>query len=174
MKLMIARKILPFNTRKLVKNPPVSRGSTPFQEVQQIGILYTIEDKAKHQEVSLLVQELEEMGKKVQVLCYKPKNADNPDFRFEFFEEANLSFFGRLEGESIDTFLKKPFDYLFFLDKEANLYMENILARSKARCRVAINQPEDKRALFELMIQPKSQNLRELIAEILRYVKCIG
>lgn len=174
MKLMIARKILPYLTRKQVKKPPVSRHSTPFEQVQHVGILFSFRDKKKYQEISRLVEELKAQGKKVQVLGYKPKEIDNPEFRFDFFEEDDLSFFGKLESDSINTFLSEQFDYLFFLDKEASLYMENILARSKAHCRVAINQPEDKRTLFELMIDPKSDSIRELIDEIMRYVKRIG
>ena len=107
-------------------------------------------------------------------MSYKSKLVDNHDFRYSFYEDKELSFWGKLEGEAVSQFLSNTYDYLLYLDKEMSLLMEHLLACTKARCRVGIEPPADKVPFFELMLRSKKTTTSDLIPELLHFMKRIG
>lgn len=136
------------NARK--KNKSI-RASLPYPQAIRIGVLFTVEDKAKHDEVKRLVRLLETEGKKVQVLEYLPRKKENYDFLFDFFTIDELSFWGSLQSDKALHFADTTFDYLFNLDTEPNDLVDYLMARSKAYCRVGAYR-ENHTVDFELMI----------------------
>jgi hypothetical protein len=52
---------------QLKKNKAV-RKSTAYKQAETIGILFSVEDKKKHDEVKEFIHKLQQDGKKVQVL----------------------------------------------------------------------------------------------------------
>ncbi|MFN8691480.1 MAG: DUF6913 domain-containing protein, partial [Cyclobacteriaceae bacterium] len=123
------------NARK--KNKSI-RASLPYPQAMSIGVLFTVEDKAKHDEVKRLVKVLETEGKKVRVLEFLPRKKENYDFLFDFFTIDELSFWGSLQSDKALHFADTTFDYLFNLDTEPNDLIDYLLARSKAHCRVGV------------------------------------
>ena len=69
---------------QLKRNKTVRR-STPYQQAQTVGILFSVEDKRKHDDVKEFVHKLQQDGKKVQVLEFLPEKKDNFEFMFDFF-----------------------------------------------------------------------------------------
>jgi hypothetical protein len=103
------------------------------------------------------VKRLELEGKKVTVLCFLPKNKDNYEFMFDFFTDKDLSFWGAITSSQALKFADIPFDFLFYLDTAPNPLVLNILARSKAKCRVGkfFDKGEP---YFEFMLEIKDGN----------------
>jgi hypothetical protein len=158
---------LRYQTRTLLKSNHAVRASLPYKQAHSIGILFTVEDRKKHDEVKELVKRLELEGKKITVLCFLPKNKDNYEFMFDFFTDKDLSFWGSITSPQALKFADTPFDFLFYLDNAPNPLVLNILARSKAKCRVGkfFDKGEP---YFEFMLEIKN-GIRSLIDGIHNY-----
>ena len=146
---------LKYKTKNFLKTNSALRTSLPYKQASSIGIIFSVEDRTKHDEVKDFVKKLEHDGKQVKVMSYLPKNKDNYEFMYDFFTDKDISFWGNITSESANRFAEIPFDFLFYLDTNPNPFILNILARSKAKCRVGKFWDEGQR-FFEFMIEVKN------------------
>lgn len=153
-------------TNQLKKNKAV-RKSTDYKKAETVGILFSVEDKKKHDEVKEFIQKLQQDGKKVQVLEFLPEKKENPEFMFDFFTIKDISFWGKIESDKTLKFSDTAFDYLFCLDTKLNPMISYILARSKSKCRVG-KYTESAQPLFELMIDSNGST-KSLIDGMYKY-----
>jgi len=112
---------------------------------------------------------LEQDGKQVKVLEYLPKTKENYEFLFDFFTIKDLNFWGSIHNEAAIQFAQTPFDYLFYVDEVHNPLILNLMAQSKAHCRVGQYQEENE-TYFEFMIQHKG-TIKGLIDNMYAYTK---
>lgn len=152
----------------LLRNKDGDRSSVSYAAARQVGVLFSVEDKAKHEIIKDFIRKLEQDGKDVKVMEYLAPDKQNFEFKFDFFTENDVSFWGKITSANALKFADTPFDYLFYLDTEPNPLMVHILARSKARCRVG-RQWEDGPAYFEFMVQAPP-SVKELADTIHRYI----
>jgi hypothetical protein len=149
---MFKMNFLKMRTETALKKNKTTRGSKPYKQAVSVGVVFSVEDKQKHLDIKEFIQQLERDGKKVQVLEYLPPKKENFEFKFDFFTIKDLSFWGNLESQVTNKFIETPFDYLFYIDKESNPLVLNLLARCKAQCRIGrYNENESK--FYELMIE---------------------
>ena len=92
---------------------------------------------------------------------------ENYEFKFDFFSEKDLSFWGKITAENALRFSETPFDFLFYIDINPNPFILYLLARGKARCRVGRSW-EQGRPYFEFMIESINSN-QSLIEGIYKY-----
>lgn len=144
-------------TQAALKKNKTIHASTPYQKAASMGIIFTVEDKQKHEAVKELVRLLERDGKKVQVLEFLPDKKTNHEFKFDFFTIKDISFWGGVNAPNALKFAETPFDYLFCIDKESNPLILNLLAQSKAHCRVG-KFSEAESSFFEFMIEQNGTN----------------
>lgn len=156
-------------TRQALKKNHSLRASLPYLQAHTIGVLFTVEDKQKHLDVKEFIHQLEQDGKKVQVLEYLPLKKENYEFRFDFFTIKDLTFWGRINSAQAQKFLETPFDYLFYLDKEANPLALYVLASCKAKCRIG-RFVENDESYFEMMIGQNGTN-KGLMDTMYKYTK---
>ncbi len=171
---MFKKKLLLFNTKSSLKNAK-SRDSIGFKNAKNVGVIFSIEDLNKHKSIKTFIKTLEEEGKTVQVLSYLGKGKDNHEFLFDFFTDEDISMWGKQQNEIANRFTENKFDFLFHLDINRNDMIENILAKSNAKCRIGIiNNDEESNQFYELMLHPSSeQSFDLLLEEILHFVKKI-
>lgn len=134
-----------------------------------MGILFTIEDRAKHDGIKEFVKKLESEGKTVNVLAFLPEKKENFEFLFNYFTVKDISFWGNLLSNDALTFASTPFDFLYCLDEVLSPMVLNVLARSKAKCRIGNYHPGEEN-YFELMIENKT-GIKGLMEGELRYTK---
>ena len=158
---------LKIRTNNQLKKNKSQRANIPYSQAQTVGILFSVEDKLKHDQIKEFVHKLEHDGKKVQVLEFLPNKKDNYEFMFDFFTMKDISFWGQIESEKTLKFSDTPFDYLFCLDTEQNPMLLYLLARSKSKCRVG-KFKEDEKPFFEFMIDSNG-NTKALIDGIYKY-----
>lgn len=158
---------LRFSTNSQVKKNKTHRESVTFAKAQSVGILFSVEDRAKHDVVKELIKKLEGEGKKVTVLAFLPEKKENFEFLFNYFTIKDISFFGNLQSNDALNFSNTPFDFLYCLDELPNLMVLNILARCKAKCRIG-KYADGHEAFFELMIESKN-GVRSLAEGALKY-----
>ena len=163
--------LLKLHTNLSLRKNKSSRASMPYREADKVGIVFTVEDKNKHNQIKELIRKLESDGKNVSVVCYLPRDKQNYEFRFDFFTDKDLSFWGRITSETALKFCNTTFDYLFYLDTDPNPLILNLLARSKAKCRMGKYWEEGK-PYFEFMLQNIS-GIQGLIDGMYKYTSLL-
>ncbi|MEQ8303408.1 MAG: hypothetical protein RIB47_08460 [Cyclobacteriaceae bacterium] len=166
---MFKSQFLQLRTNSELKKNKSIRGSVPYKYATQVGILFSVEDKAKHDAVKEFIKILEADGKKVKVLEFLPNKKENYEFMFDFFTIKDLSFWGKIDSQDASKFSEVPFDYLFCLDTESNPLVQHLLARSKAKCRIGRYAEKDQ-SFYELMIE-QNGTARGLIDSMYKYTK---
>jgi hypothetical protein len=170
---MFISKFLEFNTKRYLRKNEVDRKTIGFRKAQKIGIIFSAEGIEKHHAIKSLIKDLKEEGKEVAVLSFLGKGKQNHEFLFDIITVNDIGFWGSIQNENILKFAEEPFDYLFHLDTTDNRILDNILAMSKAKCRVGLFK-EGRGSYFELMINPKDPaSSEELIHDIYHYTKTI-
>jgi hypothetical protein len=159
---------LKIRTNSQLKKNKAVRSSLPYTQAKTVGVLFSVEDKKKHDEIKALIHKLEHDGKKVDVISFLPNKKENYEFMFDFFTMKEVTFFGQITSNHAIKFSETPFDYLFCLDAEPNPMILNLLARSKAKCRVGKFQ-EEATPFFELMIDNVDKQTKGLIDGIYKY-----
>ncbi len=158
---------LKIRTNSQLKKNKTLRANLPYKQATNIGIIFSVEDKMKHDGIKDLVKKFEHDGKKVSVIEFLPNKKDNYEFLFDFFSDKDLSFWGNITSPSALKFSDTPFDFLYYIDATPNPLILNLLARSKSKCRVGKFWEED-HSFFELMIESNG-NTRALMDNMYTY-----
>lgn len=160
--------LLKMRTERLLQKDGGSRSSVSYALARNVGVLFSVEDKAKHEVVKDFIKKLEHDGKQVKVMEYLPPDKQNFEFKFDFFTENDISFWGKITSANALKFAETPFDYLVYLDTEPNPLLMHLLARSKAKCRVG-RQWDNSPSYFEFMVQAPP-NVKVLTDTIHKYI----
>jgi hypothetical protein len=130
-----------------------------------------VQDRQKHDHIKEFVRKLEHDGKKVKALGYLPPNQENHEFMFDIFTPREISFWGNIEATSAVEFASTPFDFLIYLDSTPNPLILNIIAKSKAKCRVG-KFWEEGGPYFEMMVESYG-NPKLLIDHLYQYTSAL-
>jgi hypothetical protein len=158
---------LKFKTNSLLKKHKALRSNVAYKNAKTVGIIFTVEDKQKHFIVKEFIKKLELDEKHIQVLEYLPAKHDNYEFKFDYFSDKDLSFWGNITSSAALQFADAPFDFLFYIDLEPNDLVLHLLARSKAKCRVG-RYFEEGDKYMDLMIESVA-NTQALVDTMHKY-----
>lgn len=158
---------LKMRTNSQLNKNKAPRATTPYKQAVSVGVLFTVDDRHKHDEIKSFIHKLEHDGKKVDVISFLPAKKENHEFMFDFFTLKEISFWGVNKSHHASKFSNTPFDYLFCLDDDPNPLILNVLACSKAKCRVG-KYKEEATPYFEFMID-NAGHTKELIDGIYKY-----
>jgi len=171
---VINRSLLQKRTARLISENQSARRTVSYAKVNTIGILFTQQSREKYQAVRDLVKQLKSDGKQVEVLCYLEKGGENYDFRYDYITSSDVGLWGKMQSTSALNFAQKNFDYLFYLDLDENLYLENVLAMSKANCRIGFFKRNND-SLLDLMLTVNGKtSINEAIDQVLFYTRKLG
>ena len=145
-------RFLNYRTRSYLRKNKTQRFNQAYGKAASVGVIFTVQDRQKHDHIKEFIRKLEHDGKKVKALAYLPPNQENYEFMFDFFTARDISFWGKIEATSAIDFANTPFDFLIYLDSTLNPLILNVIARSKARCRVG-RFWEEAEPYFEMMIE---------------------
>ncbi|HEY9044957.1 MAG TPA: hypothetical protein VIN08_03645 [Ohtaekwangia sp.] len=154
-------------TNALLKKNKALRANVGYKQAKTVGLIFSVEDKQKHFIVKEFIKKLEQDEKNVQVLEYLPAKHDNFEFRFDFFTEKDLSFWGNITSSTALQFAEAPFDFLFYIDLTPNPLVLHLLAKSKAKCRVG-KFFDDGQLYLDLMIESVA-NTQALVDGMYKY-----
>lgn len=161
------KNLLKLRTDWELRTNKAARSTVPYQQALNVGVIFTVEDRQKHDCIKEFIKKLEHDGKKVQVIEYLPEDRENYEFKFDFFTENDLSFWGKVTAGNAMRFSETPFDYLFYIDITPNPMIMFLLAHGKARCRVGRSWV-DARSYFEFMIESFNSN-QSLVEGMYKY-----
>jgi len=160
-------------TKRAIRKSTVSRENISFRNAKSIGIIYSWEGKRKAEIINDFAKEMELAGKKVQILCYSRVDLKVIPVLVNFFRDSDFFYFGKIKSHKLNDFINLRFDFLYHLDTTQNIYIENVMAQSKARCRVS-RADYTKKDLYDFMIQTKGNvGIEKLCNEILHYTKAL-
>ena len=164
-------KFLRYKTKSYLKNNKTLRSSKAYKQAVSIGVIFTVEDRQKHDQIKNLIRKLEHDGKKVKALGFLPPNQENYEFLFDFFTYREISFWGNITAKSAVSFADSPFDFLLYLDTTPNELILNLVAKSKANCRIGKFWPEGE-PFFEMMIGSNGGS-KALIDDLYKYTTAL-
>lgn len=164
-------KFLKYRTESYLRKNKTLRSSQAYGKAASIGVIFTVEDRAKHDQIKDFIRKLEHDGKKVLALAYLPKDQENYEFLFDFFTAREISFWGNITATSALKFADTAFDFLIYLDATPNPLILNLVAKSKAKCRVG-KFWKDAEPFFEMMIESNG-NPRLLIDQLYKYTTAL-
>jgi hypothetical protein len=168
---MILGQALSYKTKMFLKQNLSIRESVSYNNAQSIGVIYSNDTPEKTKLAERLKDLLQADGKKVKVLAYD-RNVEVQHLPFESFSKKDLSFWGSFNKQSIDNFNDTTFDFLYCLDNNPGEIIKNILAKSKAKCRVGIcDNFEAHQNTFELIVQSAKDS--NVIDSVYSYTKKI-
>jgi hypothetical protein len=164
-------KFLKYKTKSYLRNNKTLRYSEPYKKAASIGVIFTVEDRQKHDHIKGLIRRLEHDGKQVKALAYLPANQENYEFLFDFFTYREISVWGNITASSAVTFTETSFDFLLYLDATPNDLILNLIAKSKAKCRIGKFWSEGE-PFFEMMIESNGDS-KSLIDALYRYTTAL-
>lgn len=172
---MIKKHIIRYRSRRALKKNPVKRENPSFHSARHIGIIFTWEGEKKTEIIQKFLQELDLTGKNFETLCFLPSSARQVQVpeAFRFFTKNDFNALGTIRSEFVQGFIDKKFDFLFHLDTLSNIYIENIMARCQAKCRVS-SYDLSRKDYYDFMIKAgENQAIDQLCREILHYTKSL-
>lgn len=164
-------KFLRYKTRSYLRNNKTLRYNEAYQKAVSIGLIFTVENRQKHDLIKSLIRKFEHDGKKVKALAFLPPDQENYEFLFDFFTYREISFWGNITATSALQFADTPFDFLIYLDANPNDLILNLVAKSKAKCRIGKFWKEGE-PFFEMMIESHGDT-RSLIDDVYRYTAAL-
>lgn len=164
-------KLLRYKTKSYLRKNKTLRYNEAYKKAVSIGLIFTVEDRQKHDQIKSLIRKFEHDGKKVKALAYLPPDQENYEFMFDFFTYREISLWGNITANSAREFADTPFDFLLYLDVIPNDLILNVVAQSKAKCRIgkfwSAGEP-----FFEMMIESKGDS-KVLIEELYKYITAL-
>lgn len=166
---MLGKYILNLKTSRALKTNEALRSSVGYADATSIGIIFSYQGVDHFERSMELVEKLEKDGKKVTVITFV-KEDKNSQFNFSFFSEKDLKPSGSWKNVKVAQFQSEPFDYVISLDEKVNKYTSNILALTKAKCRVGCYE-EGQGKFFELMINADTDSYDRFLSQVYHYLK---
>ena len=171
---VINKSFLQRRTARLLSEQESSRKTVSYDKAKKIGVLFTQSDRNKYLAVRNLIKSFKNDGKEVEVLCFLNKGGENYDFLYDYITSNDVGLWGKMQSSSALKFSKLDFDYLFYLDLKGNLYLENVMAMTKASCRIGFYKKKND-SLLDLMININGKTaIEDAIEQVLYYTKKLG
>jgi hypothetical protein len=164
-------KFLNLKTRSYLRKNKTLRFNTSYNTAKRVGVIFSVEDRQKHDDVKEFIKKLEHDGKHVSVMAFLPPDHENYEFLFDFFTEREISFWGNITATNAIQFADTSFDFLFCLDSTPNPLILNLIAKSKAKCRVGKCWSQGS-PYFEMMIESNGTT-KSLIDQVYQYTKAL-
>jgi hypothetical protein len=164
-------KLLQYKTKSFLRNNKTLRTNQAYGKAVSVGVIFTVEDRQKHDHIKDFIRKVEHDGKKVKALAFLPKDQENYEFLFDIFTAREISIWGNITATGALDFAESPFDFLIYLDATPNPLILNLVAKSKAKCRIG-KFWKDAEPYFEMMIESKG-NQKALIDQLYQYTAAL-
>ncbi|WP_339810904.1 hypothetical protein [uncultured Imperialibacter sp.] len=167
---MLGKLLLPVHTKKAIRKSTL-QVSPGYSDADQIGIIFKYLNDEHYEKVLSFIRQIQIDKKEVTTLAFFPKKEATSRYRIPRYSTDNLSVWGKLTSEEIDLFLTRNFDFLINLDTESHEFVDNILSRANAKCKIGHFMVERK-DFYQLMIHiDPSTDFEVFLDKIYFYIK---
>ncbi len=160
-----------------IRRNKAKRYSYSYLNAKKILIFFTSEGNQKIALVKGIQNKMEKEGKKVEFLFLLANEEDKPDAHLDDGMERltveDFSFFGEIHKPSVNTLLKKEYDYMIHADMESTIYSDLIMSKCKAKCRVGryFKGHDDQ---YDMMVSiPGDKKINFLLDQLYHYTKAL-
>ena len=168
---MILGQALTYKTNRFIKVNHNIRASVSYDKAVHIGVVFSNDSPEITKHVEYIHSLLKKDGKKIKILAYE-RDIQVKHLPFPSFTKKDVTFWGNYKNQSVHNFSSIPFDFLICLDSNPGIIIQNLLAKSKAKCRVGVcNNFENYNKLFELIVQNSSHS--NIVDGVFSYLKNI-
>lgn len=166
-----------FLLQKELKRVKRDKRNFSLDSSKTFGILYEYKNDEDFMVVDDLIHELQALKKEVKVLAY----ISDPNLlkyipqklSVDFFQLNDLTWYLSPKSTYVSSFVNTSYDILIDLNVNNVLPLKFVSATSKAHYKVGIYQ-EEMKEILDLLIKPKKKSsLKELIQEILYFLKLL-
>lgn len=170
----VKEKIFNLLRRRILVRNKQERLNPSFFNAKKIGLIYTWEGDLKREAIDDFIKVMEISGKEVSTACfYRSLKNITPYDDDLVVTRKDFKLFGGIKSEEAINFIDQKFDFLFHLDLNGNIFIENMLARCNACCRVG-RYEELKKDYYDFMIEVGSdKKIEKLCEEMLKYTKLL-
>jgi len=169
---MIGKYILSLRTSRALKSNQAIRIAEGYRNATSIGVLFSYQGHHHFEQSMELVEKMEGDGKTVDTITFVHDHKKS-DYNFTSFCEKDLNVSGNWNNVMVEKFKESPYDYLVCLDQAVNKFTKNILASSKAKCRVG-SFKEGQSDFFELMIHTENADYQRFLDQVYHYIKKVN
>jgi hypothetical protein len=150
------------------------RNTINYHQVNQIGILFHLDQNVDPEPLARFIKKLEQDHKKLKILTYFDQYTSHPyNFYIDYFQKSDINWKGEINSPKMNQFLDTQFDFLFCIESEPQPIFDLVLSQTKANCRIGLFD-EKRTNLFELMVQnPDWQNIEHTLDQMLKYTKLL-
>ncbi len=121
-----------------------------FKNADKIGIIYKYNSDFQPNVISF-IKKLKKYGKKVESICFIEEGQKDFNYQCSAFSYKDISLLGTILDTSIEKFIDTAYDYLFYIDFNANCIIKYLIAKSKAKCKLGFYN-QDFSPLLDLMV----------------------
>ena len=154
---MLGSFFLPYHTARYNKKKNIRRFSCSFEEATAIGLVCSYRSLIGDKVIDQFVERLKQSGKKVTLLVFHENSNSTEGLSNNSFSKRDLSFFGFWKKERVKNFISKEFNFLLYLDLSYNEFTSNVIAQSKAHCRIGVFD-DDPKPFLELIVKYVEEN----------------
>lgn len=167
---MLGKLLLPVHTKRAIKNESPT-ASVGYREALKIGLIFRYLNDVHYQRIVRFSKEFVIDRKDVSILAFYPKPTVPPEPGLPAFTTKNLSFWGKLTSEEIELFLQQQYDFLINLDLEPHDFVDNILSRVQAKCKIG-HYKVQREIFYQLMIQVNpADDFEQFLEQVSHYIK---
>jgi hypothetical protein len=167
-KRYVGRRVLQNKLKSIKRNPKVCN----INEAKSVGIIYNATNSVSFEIIRDFTRILMQKKIEVSVLGYvhSKKLIDHYLYRkgFDFFTKNNLNWYSRPKSDTVDDFIKKPYDILINLSLEKYYPIQYVLALSPSTFKVGkyFNEPNYMDMMIDIEKEKKAmKDVKEEISK---------
>ena len=165
---MFKRIGLKYRTRRASKSRNDLR-NLPNKNSQKVGIV-TSKEIYKSSGFKDFIKKVSSKGLDADILIFN-QDKNNSDSLNSQYTTNDYTWSGKIKSPLVNKFIKTPFDFLFSVNTSSILHVDNILALSKAKCRIGTTT-QDVSEHLDFMIKVKeNSSIDKLTNSMLHYTE---
>ncbi len=146
----IKEKLFDIYTTRILKKNARRVENLGFKNAVQIGIIYKYNSSFQHNVINF-IKKLKKHGLKVKSICFVEEGQKDFNYQCPAFSYKDISMLGTILDAEIEKFIGTAYDYLFYIDFNANCIIRYLIAKSKAKCKIGFYNQEFS-SLLDLMV----------------------
>tara|TARA_B100000795_G_scaffold168785_1_gene127190 strand:- start:26882 stop:27403 length:522 start_codon:yes stop_codon:yes gene_type:complete len=109
---------------------------------------------------------------KTQFFSFVTFQKNTPSLLRDQFSEKDISFKGRIIGDSAKEFVATCIDVLIFMLDKEHLHLDTVVAQSRAKFKVGFKGADPR--FFDLILSVDPNDTAAVITELTKYLKILG
>ncbi len=156
------------------KNRFIFKPFRTFSRTKKIGIIFNAYKKENIELIRHLIDYFKDKGVSCEALGFvnqnKMKDFNLASLNIDYFNSKDCNFFGFPNTDNVNNFISEKFDVIINLSEDENLMYDYIVSHSLARFRIGKSNIN----LYDLVINLKSNHLKDFISEVIFYLDLIS